>query len=127
MIAAVLNPPAERQVVADPAELLLGIWRRLLQTEDVTTESDFFDLGGDSLLALTLFLEIERATGRHLPITAIYDARTVAEQAKLLKDEHLPEFSPLFLPKPGDGAPPRVIFHANRRTVVELAALARLT
>ncbi|HEY1637927.1 MAG TPA: alpha/beta fold hydrolase [Rhizomicrobium sp.] len=126
MIAAVLSPTAERQVSADPAELLLGIWRRLLQTEDVTAESDFFDLGGDSLLALTLFLEIERATGRHLPITAIYDARTVAAQAKLLKDEHLPEFSPLVLLKPGDGGPPLFIFHGIGGTVVEFAELGRL-
>jgi thioesterase domain-containing protein/acyl carrier protein len=120
-----LNPTTERQVPTDPVELLLGIWRRLLQTEDVTAESDFFDLGGDSLLALTLFLEIERATGRHLPITAIYEARTVAEQAKLLKDEHLPEFSPLVLLKAGDRGAPLFIFHGIGGTVVEFAELGR--
>lgn len=125
MSGATLIPTAERQVPADPVELVLGIWRRLLQTEDVTAESDFFDLGGDSLLALTLFLEIERATGRHLPITAVYDARTVMEQAKLLKDEHLPEFSPLVLLKPGDGGSPLFIFHGIGGTVVEFAELGR--
>ena len=104
-------------------ELLLGLWRRVLATDDVTPESNFFDLGGDSLLALNLFLEIERATGRLLPITAIYDAQSVAEQAALLRDEHHPEFSPLVLLKPGNNGAPLFIFHGIGGTVVEFAEL----
>src|SRR6476646_9771129 len=123
MIAAALDSAAEQ---ADHVELLLGIWCRVLQTEDVTAESDFFDLGGDSLLALTLFLEIERATGRHLPITAIYDARTIREQVMLLKEDELPDFSPLVLVKPGDCGAPLFVFHGIGGTVVEFAELGPL-
>jgi acetoacetyl-CoA synthetase len=122
---ALPRPPDDPQQV-DPIELLIGIWRHVLQTQDVTPDSNFFELGGDSLLALTLFLEIERATGRHLPITAVYDAQTVEEQAALLAGEPAPEFSPLVLLKAGDGSAPLFIFHGVGGAVVEFAALGKL-
>src|SRR5689334_19019023 len=105
-MSVVLESVASCTPDTDSTEMLLGIWRRVLRTDDVEPESNFFDLGGDSLLALTLFLEIERATGRHLPITAIYDAQTVAEQVQLLAKESAPEFSPLVLLKSGDNSTP---------------------
>jgi thioesterase domain-containing protein/acyl carrier protein len=125
-MSAALQSTAMSAPDVDSTELLLGIWRRVLRTDDVEPDSNFFDLGGDSLLALTLFLEIERATGRHLPITAIYDAQTVAEQAQLLTEESAPEFSPLVLLKPGDSSAPLFIFHGVGGTVVEFAALGKL-
>ncbi|HEY4112708.1 MAG TPA: thioesterase domain-containing protein [Rhizomicrobium sp.] len=109
-----------------PVERLAAIWRRILHTADVTENSDFFDLGGDSLLAVSLFLEIERETGRNLPITAIYDAPTIAELAALMESEAEPEFSPLVLLKPGDDSAPLYIFHGVGGTVIEFAALGKL-
>lgn len=106
-------------------ELLTAIWRRILQVNEVTPEDNFFELGGDSLLALNLFLEIEGATGRKLPITAIYDAQTIGEQAALLADDSTQAFSPLVLLKPGDGSAPLFLFHGVGGTVVEFAALGK--
>src|SRR5438128_1674894 len=126
MNARVSNAAVEDATACGGVELLLGLWQRVLQTDEVTPDSNFFDLGGDSLLALNLFLEIERATGRQLPITAIYDAPTVAEQALLLQDEQAPEFSPLVLLKSGNGSPPLFIFHGIGGTVVEFAQLGKL-
>ena len=114
---------------ATPQHLLdtvSGIWQRVLRAPHLAPESNFFELGGDSLLAITLFLEIERETGRHLPITMIYEAQTVAEQAALLGDEAAPEFSPLVLLKRGNGDPPFFIFHGVGGTVVEFATLGKL-
>jgi thioesterase domain-containing protein/acyl carrier protein len=110
----------------DRADLLLGIWRRVLRIDDVDLDSNFFDLGGDSLLAITLFLEIERATGMALPITAIYDAQTVGEQVELLHGDRADEFSPLVLLKPGDNSAPLFLFHGVGGTVVEYAMLGKL-
>jgi acyl carrier protein len=81
---------------AENIGLVTGIWSRLLQTSPIAPDDNFFDLGGDSLLAVNMFLEIERATGRHFEITTIYDAPTIAELAALMEqEEHAPEFSPL--------------------------------
>ncbi|MBV9572275.1 MAG: alpha/beta fold hydrolase [Alphaproteobacteria bacterium] len=126
-MAATIAALTELKERPDTVALLTQIWRRVLQTDDVTPDSNFFDLGGDSLLALTLFLEIERATGRQLPITAIYDAQTVAEQCALLRDETtVSEFSPLVLLKAGGEGPPLFMFHGIGGTVVEFAALGKL-
>lgn len=44
-------------------EELLALWRRMLATHEIGTGDDFFEMGGDSLLAADLLLEIERLTG----------------------------------------------------------------
>jgi acetoacetyl-CoA synthetase len=107
-------------------ERLTAIWSRVLRTPDVDRDSNFFDLGGDSLLAVNLFLEIEREVGCNLPITVIYDAPTAAELAAFIESEAAPEFSPLVLLKPGDDSAPLYIFHGVGGTVIEFAALGKL-
>jgi len=112
------QPPA-------PLERLIDIWSRILNDTGVGPDSNFFDLGGDSLLAVGLFLEIEQEFGRSLPITTIYDAPTVAELAGLIEADAAPEFSPLVSLKEGDGSAPFFIVHGIGGTVIELSALGR--
>ena len=59
-------------------EMLTPIWQRVLQLSSVDVEDNFFDLGGDSSLALQLFNEIALACGRELPPVMIYVASTIA-------------------------------------------------
>jgi acetoacetyl-CoA synthetase len=105
-------------------DLLSTIWSRLLQLPSVAPDDNFFDLGGDSLLAVNMFLEIERATGRHFEITTIYDAPTVAELAMLLETGHATAFSPFVKLKDGNGTP-FFIVHGVGGTVIELTALGK--
>jgi acyl carrier protein len=44
-------------------ERVVGIWRDLLGTPGVTADSNFFDLGGESLLFLRMIARIRRAFG----------------------------------------------------------------
>lgn len=104
--------------------LLTGIWSRLLQTSTVAADDNFFDLGGDSLLAVNMFLEVERETGRHFEITTIYDAPTIGELAVLMETERTAAFSPFVKLKDGEGAP-FFIVHGVGGTVIELTALGR--
>jgi acetoacetyl-CoA synthetase len=109
---------------AERVALLTEIWSRALRVAPIGPDSNFFDLGGDSLLAVGLFLEIERETGINLPITTIYDAPTIGELANLIAGgTPAPQFSPLVLLKPGDDGAPLFIVHGIGGTVMELAAL----
>jgi acetoacetyl-CoA synthetase len=122
---ALFSTPPLQAAAADTETLLLDIWQRVLRVSGIGRDDNFFDLGGDSLLAVNLFLEIERETGVNLPITAIYDAPTIAEMALLIGSEVAPESSSLVLLKPGTPKRPLFIVHGIGGTVIELAALGR--
>jgi acetoacetyl-CoA synthetase len=104
---------------------LTEIWRQALQADTIGRDDDFFDRGGDSLMAVGLFLEIEREFGVKLPITAIYDAPTIAGQLDLIESESRPGFSHLVLLKDGDTRAPFFIVHGVGGTVMEFASLGR--
>ena len=61
------------------------MWRDVLHLESVGLDDDFFDLGGDSLMAASLMASIEKASGRTLPVTVILKAPTIRKQAELLQ------------------------------------------
>ena len=48
---------------AAPLEILIAeIWQRLLKRHDIGMDDDFFEIGGDSLQATEMLLEVEEAT-----------------------------------------------------------------
>ncbi len=63
---------------SDPLEAgIAGLWRELIGVEDVRPGSDFFELGGDSLLATQLLSRIRARHGVELPLRAIFEAPTL--------------------------------------------------
>src|SRR5947208_4078634 len=101
------------------ADVLSPIWQRVLQLPSVRVEDNFFDLGGDSSLALELFNEIARACGRELPPVTIYHAPTIVALADLLEQPTTPRLPPLILLKPGAQAPPIFITHGLGGSVMD--------
>ena len=106
------------EAVAPMMELLTPIWQRVLQLPSVGVDDDFFDLGGDSSLALQLFDEIARACNRELPPVTIYQARTLAALAALL-EQAAPKFPALVLLKPGALNPPIFLAHGLGGSVID--------
>jgi amino acid adenylation domain-containing protein len=68
------------------AELAV-IWEDILAVQPVGRTDDFFDLGGESLLAMRLFARIEKQLGKQLPLASLFRASTLASQATLLAGE----------------------------------------
>ena len=54
------DAPGSRAPETATEERLASIWKRLLRVGDVGLDDRFFELGGDSMLALRLILEIDR-------------------------------------------------------------------
>ena len=100
-------------------EVLTPIWQRVLQLSAVGIDDDFFDLGGDSSLALQLFHEIAQACGRELPPVTIYQARTIAALAALLEQTTTPRFPALVLLKPGADKTPIFLAHGLGGSVID--------
>ena len=63
---------------------LLALWRKFLKTENVSVDDDFFEMDGDSLLAIDLHMEAERLTGQKLPELTLFEAPTVRLLAERL-------------------------------------------
>ncbi len=67
---------------------LARIWSQILGVPSVPPTVSFFDLGGDSLLAVTLFLKIEEQFGNVLPLSTLVQASTVRELAGYIDGEN---------------------------------------
>jgi phthiocerol/phenolphthiocerol synthesis type-I polyketide synthase E len=66
---------------------LARIWQELLRLETVGTDQNYFDLGGDSSLAVDLFARIEKQFKVKLPLATLFEAPTIDELARVLREE----------------------------------------
>ena len=71
---------------------ILEIWQRLLQRVDIGIHDDFFEAGGDSLLAAEMLLEVEAVIAHSIPQSALAQASTIRQIAKIAaQDNHTGE------------------------------------
>ena len=56
---------------------LAQIWQSILGVEQVGVHDNFFDLGGDSLLAVRLIAQIRKRLGHELPLATLIEAATI--------------------------------------------------
>ena len=99
--------------------VLTSIWQSVLQQSPVGVADNFFDLGGDSFLAVSLFNEIARVTGRELPPVMIYQAPTIAALAAVLEQPTIARFPALVLLKAGTEEPSIFITHGMGGNVMD--------
>ncbi|MFI5957612.1 amino acid adenylation domain-containing protein [Cryptosporangium sp. NPDC051539] len=100
-----LRAPAARPVT-DLERLVTTIWQQVLAHERVGAEQNFRELGATSVLMARAHVELQRVTGRLIPITALFEHSTVRSLA-------------LFLAGGGAASPPA----AAPRTARHLPAL----
>jgi acyl carrier protein len=67
---------------ASTEEVIAATWRELLGVEAVTRDDDFYDLGGNSLLATQVASRLRRAFGIDLSVRVLFEETTVAGLAK---------------------------------------------
>ena len=106
------TPPA-----SETESRLARIWADVLHREVVGINDDYFDLGGNSLLAVNLFAKIESQLGIKLPLSSLIEAPTVVELARLLdaRGSHNPV---VLIRKGGDGLPLFLIHDADGETML---------
>lgn len=56
--------------------VVLEIWRDVLEVEDADDDDSFFNLGGDSLLAMEFTATIEERLGVEVPLGELFDRPT---------------------------------------------------
>lgn len=100
-------------------ETLIPIWQHVLQLSSVGVDDNFFEVGGDSTLALALFTEIAQACGRELPPVMIYHAPTISALAAVLEESEAPRVPPLVQLKAGSAEPSVFITHGLGGSVMD--------
>ncbi len=74
----------DREPVGDPAaspdveQVVAAVWAEVLDVDAVTADDNFFDLGGQSLLASQVALRLRDALNIDVPERALFDWPTVA-------------------------------------------------
>src|SRR5205823_4031741 len=69
-----------REFVAPRTELegeLTAIWEELTGVRPIGVADDFFEIGGDSLLAVRMFAAIRKDLGQSLPLESLLSAPTI--------------------------------------------------
>ena len=103
--SVIIAPHNERET------LLLSIFREILNVESVSVTDDFFDSGGHSLMAARLVSRISAATGRQIPLAALFRAATVESLAQLIEQQSEVGSDPVVM-KIQDGESRRLPFFA---------------
>lgn len=74
-----IEPPVE------PLQILIAdVWHRWLQRADFGVDDDFFEIGGDSLLATEMLLELYAITGRPISFADIDAELSIRQLARAL-------------------------------------------
>jgi acyl carrier protein len=79
---------------ADPSSLeqeIVSIWAAMLELDSVEVDEDFFELGGDSLMAAELQIQIDRRFGVEVPASVIYRTPTIAQLARAVRSARCDE------------------------------------
>jgi len=116
---SVPRPVLERAHVAPANRLeqrLVELWCDLLGVAGIGVEDDFFELGGNSLIAVKLAAKIRADHGITLPLSVLFQARTITALARVIARGHEPTSwshivpiqpqgrrTPLFCVHPGGG------------------------
>ncbi|KMZ12500.1 Acetoacetyl-CoA synthetase [Candidatus Burkholderia humilis] len=104
---------------------LCALWKQHFRFSPISRDDNFFELGGHSLLAARMLIDVQRATGRTLPLSTMIVAPTIARLAAVLTDD--PDAcagnSTLVRMRAGGGRP-LFMLHSITGSVMECLTLA---
>ena len=84
---ALPNPAAEEECIAaqNPLEQqLIAIWQKIFRINKIGRQSNFFALGGHSLIAARIMMEIANVLGKKIEPVDFYKAPTINELAAVI-------------------------------------------
>jgi amino acid adenylation domain-containing protein len=74
----------------DMEKKLAQIWSEVLKIQRIGTDENFFEIGGHSMIAVTLMVKIEKELGKRLPLAILFDHSNIHDMAQLLEKEVKP-------------------------------------
>ena len=105
---------------------LANLWEKIFGHDRIGVRDNFFELGGHSLLAVRLFAQVEKLTGKRLPLVTLFQAPTIEQLAGVLKHEGWEPPWSCLVPIKADGSrPPFYCVHGVGGNILEYLDLAK--
>src|SRR5690606_4104173 len=102
---------------------LVSLWQELLNVEKVSMTDNFFQLGGHSLIAIQFMMHLERETGKHFPLSTLFEYGSLDQMIKLVNSEN-EKFSSLVRIKPTGSKTPLYIVHGQALNVLNFSGFS---
>jgi hypothetical protein len=83
-LATKAEPSGDVPLHALVRQQLMEIWQRLLRADGLTIDSNFFESGGNSFLALRMMVEAGKLAGRQLPLALLLRGATIRDLARAI-------------------------------------------
>ena len=99
------------------------VFERFLKKRPIGIDASFFELGGDSLQALNLIIELERVTGKTLPLGILYEAPTIDALSKAIERHAETKWSSLVPLQPLGKRSPLIFVHTTPGDVLGYGGL----
>ncbi|HTF27912.1 MAG TPA: amino acid adenylation domain-containing protein, partial [Flavitalea sp.] len=118
---------------ADPAltsteSMLVSLWETKLGLKRVGINDDFFELGGNSLIAIQILANIRKETGAKFPLSVMFEHSTIKKLAQLINgslEKTTKRWRSLVPIKPEGTKNPVYMIHGAGSYVMKFKALAQ--
>lgn len=111
----------------DTLELqMLEIWQDLLKLERIGVTENFFDIGGNSLLAVQMMAQVHKLFGQDLPLAVLFEHGSIEQLAGILRQQKgATLWSPLVEIQPKGSKRPIFFVHPSGGGVLGFIHLSR--
>lgn len=113
------EPRTEEEII------IATIWKEVLNIDSIDIFSNFFEMGGHSIIAVKVMNKIERVTGKSLPLSALFEHSTIEKLAKLLNTSSEINSDCLVPIKPDGNKVPLFIIHGAGLNVLNFVSLSK--
>ena len=119
------NPKQSFTEPATPSEkIIAAIWQDCLGIDKIDANSDFFEIGGHSLVGVRVMAKLEKETGNRLPLIGLLKHPTIKKFAAYMDSEFF-TWDSLVPLKPEGSKPPLYIVHGANHQVLIFNELAQ--
>jgi amino acid adenylation domain-containing protein len=107
-------------------ERLKEIWERVFRIDNIGIQDDYFEIGGDSLLAIELMTRVSESLRMDLPLSSLLEVRTIEEMAKAIRAQGSSKiWSSLVAVQPKGWKPPLFCVHSHTGDVLYCEYISR--
>jgi thioesterase domain-containing protein/acyl carrier protein len=126
-VAKEMVAPGDNVVAKDDMQSrLVELWEETFALRPIGVDQDFFELGGDSLLAARLFIQIEKTFQIDLPLAALLEAPTIRQLAATISGQKIrSSSSSLVVIQPNGTKPPLFCVHGHMGEIFYCRNLSR--